>query len=387
MEVINLGKKRQGTGRARNPSEEPEEEGGNRRARASVGRKRRKDAIVAETARRAEGEGREGHDDWQKELEGAVKSEQIVLAPDRSPPSEPSTPSAEPSSRTAPSEPPPPKKGGPSVEEPDSTPEPPESRERAPQPAITRAGTSQYNEFFGLYAAWVRNGKYRCLSLVEALQGEAEGTYFVPLGFIPGPAIILQFRDDGLVRMTNATPDVREWLANEVRKAEEAGKTEEAERLAIPTAWMLVEKLPSKVLHSISEWEAIIKALGYEPSPWNIGFAKRTMEGKPPSCFLSMVMPRFRFRSGDLERPFGVVLVPTKDGQGMKLERVHNPQGIPDVQDEGAVLTFEELMDGRGPLQKLLRTWALMDDNFDGRYDKEGKSLSQTRYGQRAPAR
>lgn len=356
--------------RGKGSSEETGEKGGRRKSIVPDGKKRRKGAAAAEMARRAEEEAGKGHNDWQGDLGRAVESAQITLAPDEPSPSPgPSSP-PDPSSRPASSEPPESRRG---------------RKERAPQPVTTRAGTPQYDAFFGLYATLVRSSK--CPSLVRALQGKAWGNYFVPLGFIPGPAIILCFRKDGWVKMVDVTPDVREWLANEARKAEEAGKAEEAERLKIPSSWMEVEKLPSKVLHSLSEWQTIIEDLGYELSPWNFGLAKRILEGNPPSQSLSMVMPRFRYRSGDPERPLGIVLVPTEDGQGMKLERVHNPQGISDVPDEGVVLTIEELKDGRGPVQKLLRTSAGMESNFLGRFTRTGERLSQPRYGRRALAR
>ena len=69
-------------------------------------------------------------------------------------------------------------------------------KDPAPAPVVTtvpttKAGVSEYNDFFGLYAKSVR-----------------ENRSFRPLGFIPGPAVILEFREGGEARVFAATSDV-----------------------------------------------------------------------------------------------------------------------------------------------------------------------------------
>jgi len=221
---------------------------------------------------------------------------------------------------------------------------------------ITKAGKPEYDHFFELYAIVTRSSN-RCPSLKEAMAGKQGGMYFLPLGFIPGPAILLSFRpQNGGIQGVKATPDV-------------------AKGMKIPTLWQKVAELPAKILQALKEWQSVIERLGYEPSPYNLGFAHGLLEGRVPSKFLAMMMPHFRYRPGDPELPLGVVLIPTEGGGGMKVEKIHNPRGIPDIPKVGTVMTLSDLKNGKGPVQKLLRTWALMEGNFLGRYDREGKRL------------
>ncbi len=204
----------------------------------------------------------------------------------------------------------------------------------APTPAMTKAGVREYNDFFGLFAKSVRERKT-----------------FRPLGFIPGPAVLVGFQEGGDIQIVAATPDVATGL-----------KT-------IPTPWMKWEELPEKIRKALEEWKTGVDGIGYEPSPYNFGFARGLLEGRIPPKFLAMTMPHFRYRPGDLELPFGVVLTPTEGGMKVK---IFNPRNIPDVPKDDTVMTFDELKNSRGPIQKLLRTWALMEGNFLGRYDREG---------------
>lgn len=210
----------------------------------------------------------------------------------------------------------------------------------------TKAGKLEYDSFFRVFSLMVKSAN-RCSSLAKALAGQAGGIYFLPLGFIPGPAILLSF-DWGKVQIMEATPDVKE-------------------RMKIPTPWQKVEKLPAKIQEALKERRALVKDLGYEPSPWNMKLAQRVLEGRLPARYLAMAMAQFRYRPGDPERPLGVVLIPVENG-GMEVLRVYNPSRIPDVPTAGTVLTFAELKDNQGPIQKILRTWALMESNYHGRY-------------------
>ncbi|MBA4395384.1 MAG: hypothetical protein C0407_17685 [Desulfobacca sp.] len=241
------------------------------------------------------------------------------------------------------------------------TPNPPAANPAAgQQPAATRAGKPQYDQFFQLYATFVRS-TVRC-SLADGIAGKESGVYFLPLGFIPGPAALLHFKD-GWVRIVEATPDVKKGLA-------------------VPTPWVPVtpdsarsENLPVQIWEALAEWQALLEGLGHEPSPWAGGYASRVLEGQTPQ-YLAMAMPRFRYRQGDPEVPFGTVLVPEKGG--MKVEKTFNPSGIQGVPAEGTIVAHEVLRDEQGPIQKFLRTWALMESNFLGRYTARGE---QCQYG------
>jgi len=230
--------------------------------------------------------------------------------------------------------------------------------QRTAAPA-TRAGVKEYNTFFGLYAEIVRNS--RRVALLDGLTGKQNGLYFVPLGFIPGPAALL-FIKEGNVQIWDATPDVKEVIS-------------------VPTGLGPIEALPDKIREALDEWTRLVQGLGYEPSPWNLSFAQQVLEGSPPSRYLAMMMPRFRYRHDDQEVPFGIVLVPNKDEDGMEVVAVHNPATppIPDMPEVGAVLKFDELKDGKGPVQKLLRTWALMESNYASRYYRDGNPRQQRR--------
>lgn len=216
---------------------------------------------------------------------------------------------------------------------------------------ITKAGEAEYDAFFRLYHLWVK-AQFK-VRLNEGLAGQG-GMYFLPLGFIPGPAILLSFRE-GQIQGTEATPDVKKGLK-------------------LPATWTKVAEMPQRMQEALEEWKTVVEGLGYEPSPWNFGLARRVLGGQLPSKYLSMMMPRFRYRPGDPELPFGIVLVPVEDE--MKVERVYNPQGIPDVPAMDTVLSLAILKDGKGPIQKLLRTWALMEGNYWGRY---GQGNDQTK--------
>lgn len=216
----------------------------------------------------------------------------------------------------------------------------------------TRAGVREYNDFFGLYAEIVSSSRRVCLT--DGLAGRQNGLYFLSLGFIPGPAALLFFKD-GNVQIWDTTPDVKKGVS-------------------VPTGLGAIEALPDKVREALEEWAGLVKGLGYEPSPWNLSFARGVLEGNPPSRYLAMMMPRFRYRHGDSEVPFGIVLCPTRDEDGMEVVAVYNPAKppIPDVPEKGAILTFDGLKDDEGPVQKLLRTWALMESNYASRYYRDG---------------
>lgn len=213
----------------------------------------------------------------------------------------------------------------------------------------TKAGRQDYNEFFKLFHIKVKSA-VACYSLKEALAGTKGGIYFLPLGFIPGPAILLQFKE-GKVQVIEGTNDIKKGME-------------------IPSSWQKAESLPAKIQDVLNEWKNIIEELGHEPSPWNFPLAQQILGRKLPKYHLSMMMPHFRYRPGDPELPLGVMLTP--EGEDLKLLHVYNPGGIPDVPTVNTILTFDKLKNEKGPIQKLLRTWALMEGNYSSRYLNDG---------------
>lgn len=222
---------------------------------------------------------------------------------------------------------------------------PPQATTPAPKPAATDpqkgpkttvAGMKEYGDFFGLYNRFLQ------------LLNEGENVAFRPLGFIPGPAVIFAFRDeDDKIKVAGATPDV-------------------ARGLKVSDDWLEWDQLPDKVRQAAAEWKAVVTELGCEASSWSGGYAHRLLEGKFPR-YLAMAMPRFRYQRGDKEKPFGVLLTATETG--MKVEKIFNPGNISDVPAVGVIMTLDALQ-RQGPAQKLLRTWALMESNWYGRFGR-----------------
>lgn len=227
------------------------------------------------------------------------------------------------------------------------------------KPGDTVAGQSKYDRYFAIVAQAVR----------ENMIGG-----FRSLGFIPGPAVILA-EDNAKVAVLAATP-------------------EEARRLGkIPTAQMEWSQLPEEISKALVAYEQAICELGFDPSPYHLGLAKKLLAGKVPPQHLTMLMSNFRYKAGDPERPFGVVLLPTNGG--VKISKIYNPANVSDVPAEGTTLTLDQLKNGFGPIQKLLRTWALMEDNYSWRYNEDGSpkdhlpihpSQFQRKSGEEGPA-
>lgn len=218
---------------------------------------------------------------------------------------------------------------------------------------VAQAGVRQYDAFFKLYAKSVREKKA-----------------FRSLGYIPGPAVILDIREGGEVRILDATSDVAEIIGT------------------IPTPWMAWEELPVEIQEGLAEHKAVVDELGYEPSPFNLGLATALLDDRAPAKYLAAGMPRFRYRGRDPELPFGVALIPVVEGGELKGLKVHiyNPKGIPDCPPDGTLLTLAELKEGQGPVQKLLRTWALMERNYRHRYQRDG-NRHQRREGNKSSPR
>lgn len=255
-------------------------------------------------------------------LPGMVANGEIQLSPDSVPPA------ATPVQTTAPAAPAP-----------------------APKPTIpsevreyTRASLRDYKDFFAAYAEFVARGHQEgfCPTLLEGMAGKKDGLYFLPLGWIPGEAVILSFKE-GKVRLVGATIGAKMSLS---RPSPE---------------YIPVQDLPKAVLGHLAEQRSFAEAVGREPSPWNLGFASALLRGEPPREHLTVFFPRFRFQVKDREVPFGLSLVP--DWGGMRVDKkVYNPTQFPGAPNEGDTLTLEQIKQGGvGITHKLVRTWARME--------------------------
>ncbi len=219
------------------------------------------------------------------------------------------------------------------------------------QGTTLKAGKKEYDTFFSLYATAVRIHEWT--TLLAAMTEEKNGYYFLPLGFIPGPAVLLRW-NAGKVAISDATPDI-------------------SRELEVPTGLMTVEELPEKIRLSLEERRKLVEYLGYEPSPWNGEFATQVLECTPRQYWAG-VLTQFKYQG--TVGPFGVVLAPSGEGDGMTVLRIYNPGNIPDTPAEGEILSFEDLSN-EGPVQKLLRTCALMESNFGSRFHHNGQPLRQ----------
>lgn len=212
------------------------------------------------------------------------------------------------------------------------------------KPGDTIAGQTKYDRFFAIVAKAVREGK---------ISG------FRPLGFIPGPAVIVEI-ETSKIRIIAGTP-------------------EETQRLgSVPTESMDWNALPEDIRKPLEAYQIAVAEMDHSPSSYHLGFAKKLLVGKLPAAALCMLMSNFRYKAGDPERPFGIVLVPAENG--MKIAKIYNPANVPDVPAEGTVLPLDLLKNGFGAIQKLLRTWALMEDNFFMRFDEKGNRLANGGY-------
>lgn len=212
------------------------------------------------------------------------------------------------------------------------------------RPGDTVAGQTKYDRYFGLFARAVREGK-------------TNG--FRSLGFIPGPAAVLEF-EANKVRVVGATPEEVQLLGT------------------VPTSWMTWEEVPDQIRKPLEAYQLAVATLDHHPSPYHKGSAKRLLAGNLPPQHLTMLMGNFRYKAGDPERPFGVVLVPTENG--VRVAKTYNPGNVAEVPAEGTILTLDQIKNGFGAIQKLLRTWALMEENYTMRYDEQGNRLANGGY-------
>ena len=206
---------------------------------------------------------------------------------------------------------------------------------------ITRAGGREYKDFFILYSRYVSLGRQ------EGFAGlvEEKGVLFLPLGFVPGEAVILRRLEDGFLQRVDATPGARA-------------------KIRLPAEPVEADALPDEVREPLAEWQTLIQGLGQELSPWSLGLASRLLQGEMPTIHLTVGFIRFQAPGAEGRRgqevPFGISLTP--DWGGVKVERVYNPGGLANVPSEGDLIPLEEIQrGGQNPLAKVLRTWAKME--------------------------
>lgn len=211
-----------------------------------------------------------------------------------------------------------------------------------------------YEEFFSLYADFLKR-KDRC-SLKTGLNGEGKGTCFLPLGFIPGPAVILNFDESG-IKVVAGTADVRK-------------------ELGVPTEWSEFNSLPGKLKDAINEQISLIHGLNGYLSPWEAGLAGKLLgKGREPTKYLSMGFTKFSWKGQ--EQPFGVLLQPTEGTSALEVKAVYNPggkiQAAPKVNDSFPVVELRERKET--PLIKLIRTWAKMEASAQQQIANKEKTL------------
>ena len=197
----------------------------------------------------------------------------------------------------------------------------------------------EYEEFFRLYAVLGRSK--RCSSLQNGVEGKEDGVYLLPLGFVPGPAVLLKFQS-GQVRVVAATEEAKP-------------------EMEIPTDWGPVDSLPEQIQDALKRWQDLINGLGCEPSPWALGLASRLLKEGVVPAYLAMGFYAFHWKGK--EQPFGIVLVLTENKDEVEVSRVYNPTRLPDVPEVGTRITTEDIQfGGTSPLAKLLRAWAKMEN-------------------------
>jgi len=203
---------------------------------------------------------------------------------------------------------------------------------------VTRATGREYGEFFSLYSKFHRLAqKEGACSLLGGLSGEEEGVYFLPLGYIPGEAVILRFKE-GKVELVDAT------------RATKAS-------VVPPSSPVEPEVLPGPVLGFLEETRELCEGLG-EPSPFYKGLAQALLFGNPPEGLIIGFL-RFRFGNEDPETPFGVSL--SIEWGGMRVDRVYNPGNL-EAPKEGEIIPLDEIQGGgKTPFHKLIRLQAKLE--------------------------
>ncbi len=229
-----------------------------------------------------------------------------------------------------------------------------------PQPSVYRRPVWMiYRDYFcwGCGAAYKHNDQHKCeLDLKRGLEGKSQ-QYPLPVGFIPGPLVILEFLtlDEKVhYQIIDATSDIQQTVE---------GLNEEI--LAPVPQRKPIKEMPVWLSQAIGIQLSLIESICGEPTPWNLGaVGKFRREGINPGT-LRLGFSQFQY-PGYEAKPFGCCLVPelgTGGLKGFRLTKVYNPGRLPGVPTEGTLLSLE-FLNGQGPIQKLLNTWVGMEDNF-----------------------
>ncbi len=271
--------------------------------------------------------------DWQVGLREAVGNGDIVLS-SGSPAPDPSAPTSTPGPTPVPTT--------------TATEKRPTVSQSSPRFVDRRPSWRIYGDYFWECAEARRfNDRlgFQFFGLERALRGEVQGRYALPLGFIPGPLVVLGFRStEGVVQfqIVSATPEV-------VAEME----------LQLPTPWQPVRDMPNWLGQAIGLRLALIEGIGGEPTPWHLGLVDGFRTGQKQVRYLRLGFSGFDYAGQQV--PFGVYLVATETGE-MKVVKVFNPGKLPGVPAEGTILSSEFLA-GQGVVQKLLNTCTLMERN------------------------
>lgn len=206
----------------------------------------------------------------------------------------------------------------------------------------------EYEEYFSLYDQYLELGEEEGFGGLD----KGTGVLFIPLGFIPGDAVILRRLEDGKLERVDATDVIRA-------------------KVRLPEGPISMDDLPDVIRKPLEEWAKIVEHLGHDPSPYNLGLTHGLLsEGRlPKESSLTIALPQFQPPEGG-NAPFGITFVP--DWGGVKVEKVYNPSAIPDVPQESEFIALSRIQEkDTSPLSKILRTAVKMENSYNRLFGNE----------------